>query len=147
MRRDRSLIPNFLEEVLRLEGTVKAVFRLSKVPVRIGEIDIAPATTVMLIMAAANRDPRRFERPDEFMLDRTNAREHLSFGRGVHACIGSPLARAEAKASLERLFERLGEFRIDEQFHGPREARRFNYAPSSMFRVISALHLEFEPLR
>lgn len=147
LRRDTGLIPIFLEEVLRLEGTVKALFRLSKVPVAIGEIEVPPGTPIMLIIAAANRDPRRFENPHEIRLDRKNSREHLSFGRGVHACIGSPLARAEAKAALERLFARVGEFRIDEAIHGPQEARHYSYAPSSMFRVLGGLHLQFDPLR
>jgi cytochrome P450 len=144
LRQDRSLIPNFIEEMLRTEGTVKAHFRLVKRPVKVGDLDVRPGTHVMLIPAAANRDPRRFERPHDFIVDRKNAREHLSFGRGIHACIGSPLARAEAKAALERLFERVGEFRIDEAFHGPAGARRYDFVPSFMFRVRTSLHLEFD---
>jgi len=145
LRQDRSLIPNFLEEMLRTEGTVKALFRLTKRPVRIGDIDVRPGTHIMLIPAAANRDPKRFDQPHEFIFDRKNARENVSFGRGIHACTGSPLARAEAKAALERLFKRIGEFRIDEAFHGPADARRYDFVPSFMFRVRTALHLEFDP--
>lgn len=146
LRQERDRIPDFLEEVLRLEGTVKAVFRLSKMPARVGNIDVAPGTTVMLILAAANRDPRRFERPHELLLERKNARDHLSFGRGVHACMGAPLARAEAKITLEQIFDRLGEFRIDERFHGPKDARHFEFKPTFMFRTLKELHLAFEPL-
>jgi cytochrome P450 len=145
LRRERERIPDFLEEVLRLEGTVKANFRLAKVPVRVGDIDLAPGTNVMLILAAANRDPRRFERPNEFMLERRNARDHLSFGRGVHACMGAPLARAEARIALERILERLGEFHIDERFHGPQQARRFAFKPTFMFRTMKELHIAFAP--
>jgi cytochrome P450 len=144
---ERDRIPDFIEEVLRLEGTVKAIFRLAKTSVSVGGIDLAPGTTVMLVMAAANRDPRRFERPHEILLERTNLRDHLSFGRGVHACIGSPLARAEAKIVIERLFDVTSEFRIDEAMHGPAGARRFEYQPTFMFRILKELHLEFDPLR
>jgi cytochrome P450 len=146
LRVEREKIPDFIEEVLRLEGTVKANFRLAKVPISVGGLDLRPGTTVMLILAAANRDPARFERPHELILERKNLRDQLSFGRGVHACIGSPLARAEAKIAVERLFDRLGEFRIDERFHGPRDARRYEFKPSFMFRILKELHLEFDPV-
>lgn len=145
LRADPALIPNFLEEMLRTEGTVKALFRLAKRPVTVGGVDIRPGTHVMLVPAAANRDPRRFENPQAFIHDRKNARDNLSFGRGIHACIGSPLARAEAKAALERLLARTAEFRVNEEMHGPPGARRHEFAPSYMFRVRSALHLEFSP--
>jgi len=145
LRADRGLIPNFIEEMLRTEGTVKALFRLARRPVRIGDVEVRPGTHVMLVPAAANRDPRRFERPHDFVFDRRNARENVSFGRGIHACIGSPLARAETKAALERLFERIGEFRIDQAFHGAPGSRRYDFVPSFMFRVRTSLHLEFDP--
>ena len=64
---------------------------------------------------AANRDPRRFEDPNDFHLDRPNVGEHLAFGRGIHACPGAPLARAEARIALERLLDRLGDIRINEE--------------------------------
>lgn len=145
LRADHSLIPNFLEEILRLQGAVKANFRLAKVPVKVGELELPPGTHVMQIMAAANRDPKRFERPEEILLDRRNGKEHLSFGRGVHACPGAPLARIEAKITLERLLDRFADFRIDEEYHGPEEARRFEYVPTYMFHGLKSLHLTFTP--
>jgi len=147
LRQDPTLIPNFLEEMLRTEGTVKALFRLAKKPVTVGGVDIRPGTHVMLVPAAANRDARRFERPHEFIHDRKNARDNLSFGRGIHACIGSPLARAEAKAALERLLARTGQFRMNEEHHGPPGARHHDFVPSYMFRVRNDLHLDFDPAR
>lgn len=142
LRAERKLIPNFLEEVLRLEGAVKANFRLAKTRARVGEIEVEPGATVMQILASANRDPKRFEAPDELRADRKNAIEHLSFGRGVHACPGAPLARAEARITLERLFDRLADIRIDEAFHGPAGARRYAFEPTYMFRGLKALHLQ-----
>jgi cytochrome P450 len=145
LRRERQLIPDFIEEVLRLESPVKSDFRLARVPVRVGDIRVAPGTTVMILVGAANRDPRRFERPGELRLDRRNVRDHLAFGRGIHACVGAPLARAEAKISLERLFDRTSAIAISDQKHGPRGARRFEYEPIYLLRGLRELHLNIVP--
>ena len=74
----------------------------------------------MILPGAANRDPRRFEQPDELRPDRDNAREHLSFGRGIHSCPGGSLSRIEATVSLQRLLERTTDIRIAEDVHGRR---------------------------
>jgi len=116
---------------------------LSRVPSTLAGVDIAAGTTVMVLNGAANRDPRRFENPDEFDVDRTNARQHIAFGHGVHTCPGAPLARAEARVSLERILDRLTEIRISEAEHGPPRARRYDYAPTYILRGLSRLHLEF----
>lgn len=147
LRKERNRIPDFLEEVLRMEGPVKGDFRLVRRPVKIGDVHVQPGTSVMLLNGAINRDPRRFERPNDFDMDRKNVREHLAFGRGIHACVGAPLARAEAKVSLERLFDRTSEIRIDESQHGPAGARRFEYETSYIMRGLRALHLELTPAR
>jgi cytochrome P450 len=143
LRRDRARIPNFIEETLRMEGPVKGDFRLSRVATKVGGVELAPGTTVMLVNAAANRDPRRFENPHRFQADRANARQHLAFGRGVHACPGAPLARAEARVCLERLLDRTSEIRISEREHGPAGARRYGYVPTFILRGLTTLHLEF----
>jgi cytochrome P450 len=143
LRQAPERIPDFVEEVLRLEGPVKADFRLAKRATRVGAVDVAPGTTVMLLLGAMNRDPRRFEEPGEFRLGRENVRDHLAFGRGIHACIGSPLARAEAKMALERFFDRIADFRIDETEHGPAGARRYDYEPNYTQRALRSVHLEF----
>ena len=147
LRDRRELIPDFLEEVLRLEGAVKADFRLTKVPVEIGGVEAPPGATVMMMINAMNRDPRRFEDPSEVRLERKNLRDQVAFARGVHACPGAPLARAEAKVTLDRLFERTSEIRIDEARHGAPGARRFDYLPSYTFRGLTELHLAFTPRR
>ena len=69
----------------------------------------------MLHNGAANRDPRQFEDPAEFRLDRTDGRLHLGFGFGIHTCVGAPAARAEARASLARLLARLADINISER--------------------------------
>src|SRR6201999_2301454 len=106
LRKDRSLIGNFIEESLRHESPVKGDFRLNRVPVNIGGVDLPAGTTVMIVQAAAHRDPRRFEDPTTFDPARKNARQHISFGRGIHSCPGAPLARAETRVALERLLDR-----------------------------------------
>jgi cytochrome P450 len=101
----------------------------------------------MLLNGAANRDPRRFECPAEFRLDRPNAREHIAFGRGAHSCPGGPLARAEARISIERILENLHDIRLSEEHHGPAGARRFDYEPTWVLRGLHALFIEFTPAK
>jgi cytochrome P450 family 150 subfamily A5 len=145
LRTERDRIPNFVEEALRMESPVKGDFRLSRVPTTIGGVDLPAGTTVMLVNAAANRDARHFEDPGTFQIDRANARTHLAFGRGVHTCPGAPLARAEARVSLERLLDRTTDIRISEDEHGPADARRYSYVPTFILRGLTKLHLELTP--
>ena len=79
-------------------------------------------------------------------IDRTNAREHISFGQGVHTCPGAPLARAEARVGIQRLLERTTDIRISEAAHGPAGARRYDYIPTYILRGVTKLHLEFTPV-
>jgi cytochrome P450 len=143
LRADRSLIPGFVEEALRFESPIRGDFRLSKVPVSVGGVELPAGTTVMLNNAAANRDPRRFTDPDTFDLQRPNARQHIAFGRGAHSCPGAPLARAEAKVSINRLLDRTSDIWIDEDKHGPVGARRYKYLPTFILRGLTRLHIEF----
>uniref|UniRef100_A0A5Q5CJT9 Cytochrome P450 n=1 Tax=Mycobacterium sp. (strain JLS) TaxID=164757 RepID=A0A5Q5CJT9_MYCSJ len=144
LREDRSLLPNFIEECLRIESPVKGDFRLSRVPATVGDETLAAGTTVMVINGAANRDPRRFEDPDTFDPQRKNARQHLAFGRGIHSCPGAPLARAETRVGLERLLDRTTDIRISEAHHGPAGERRYDYIPTYILRGLTELHLEFD---
>ncbi len=146
LRADRARIPGFVEEVLRMEGPVKGDFRLSRTATTVGGVEIPAGTTVMVINGAAGRDPRRFEDPAEFRADRENAKEHLAFGRGPHACPGGPLARAEARISIERLLARMGDIAIAESAHGPAGDRHYEYAPTYILRGLQRLHLEFTPV-
>src|SRR4051794_29791341 len=146
VRDRRDLVPNFVEETLRIESPIKGDFRLSRVPTTVGGVDIPAGTTVMVLNGAANRDPRRFDDPDVFEIERTNARQNIAFGHGIHTCPGAPLARAEGRVSIERVLDRMGNIRISEAEHGPANARRYEYAPTYILRGLRRLHLEFEPL-
>ena len=77
------------------ESPIKGEFHLARVPVTIGGVDFPAATTVFVMNGAANRDPRQFENPHEFRLDRANGRMHIAFGHGIHSCAGAPLARGD----------------------------------------------------
>ncbi|WP_369812898.1 cytochrome P450 [Frankia sp. R43] len=145
LRRERDRIPNFIEETLRLESPVKGDFRLSRVPVTVGGVDLPAGTTVMVVNGAANRDPQRFADPDTFDVSRSNARQHIAFGRGIHSCPGAPLARAEARAGIERLLDRTSDIRISERVHGPADARNYRYLPTFILRGLTHLQLEFTP--
>jgi cytochrome P450 len=145
IRNERELIPGFVEEVLRLEGAVKADFRLTKVPAKVGELEVPAGTTVMMMINGMNRDPRRFEDGHELRLGRKNVHEHVAFARGIHTCPGAPLSRTEAKITLERLIDRTSDIWINETRHGPAGARRYEYLPSYTFRGLQELHLEFTP--
>jgi cytochrome P450 len=146
LRDERDRLQNFIEECLRLETPLQSTFRLARVPTKVGGVPIPAGTTVMLIPAAANRDPRKFEAPNEFRLGRSNWRQHLAFGSGVHSCAGAPLARAEARVSAERLLDRVADIRISERAHGPASARRYEYSRTYMLRGLERLHLEFTPI-
>ncbi len=147
LREDRDQVPAFVEETLRLETPVKALFRLARRSHELGGVHIDAGTTVMVMPGAANRDERRFENPDELRIDRPNLREHVAFGRGIHACPGGSLARAEARVSLNRLLDRLGDITISEAHHGSAGDRRFEYVPSFLLRGLQELHLEYTPIR
>ena len=145
LRDDHTRIPNFVEEVLRYEGAVKADHRLTRRSTTIGGVDIPAGSVVALLLGAANRDPRRFDDPDAFVADRPNARAHVAFGHGVHTCPGAPLARAEARIALERLLDRLDDIRVSAAHHGPPEDRRYEYEPTFVLRGLRRLYLEFTP--
>lgn len=146
LRAERERIPDFIEEVLRLESPVKADFRLAQRSTTVGGVDIEAGTPVMLLNGAANRDPEQFECPHEFRVDRANAQTHMAFGRGVHSCPGGPLARVEGRVSLERILDRTRNIRLSEAHHGPPGDRRFGYEPTWVLRGLMKLHIEFDPV-
>lgn len=102
---EREKIPVFIEEALRLEGPQR-LFRLVTRDVEIRGRHIAEGEWVALFFGAANRDPEMFPDPDRFDLDRPNSRKHLSWGLGVHFCLGAPLARLEMAAVVSAVLDR-----------------------------------------
>ena len=105
LRKRPDAIPGFGKELLRFSPPVLATIRRTTRAVRIGGVEIPKGETVIPIMASANRDPEAFEDPDTFDLNRQRAGRHLSFGYGVHTCLGAALARLELNVFLETLLD------------------------------------------
>jgi cytochrome P450 len=105
LRANRELIPGVVEEVLRLDPPVINWQRRAKEDVRIGGTDIPADAEILLLLGSGNHDEAAFEHADELDPDRANAHSHLSFGAGVHLCLGAPLARLEGRVVLEELLD------------------------------------------
>lgn len=115
LRADPALVPTAVEEFLRLDGPVlTATERFATEDMVIGEVPVRRGDMLLVSLAAANRDPARFEEPDSFRLGRPAG--HVAFGHGVHHCLGAPLARMEATVAVTALLERVEslELAVDE---------------------------------
>lgn len=106
LRREPSRISTAVEEMLRLDGGTVAVTRFATVDLEVGGVAIERGDPVTALVASANRDPDVFDDPDRFDPERTNAARHLTFGGGIHLCLGAPLARLEARVAFEELLAR-----------------------------------------
>ncbi len=142
LREDRDRIPNFVEETLRFESPLRSQFRMARTRVTVGGVEIPPGRTVMLLPGAANRDPRTFDDPGRFDVDRANARTHVAFGHGIHHCAGAHLARAEGRVTINRFLDRTTDIKISDAAHGPVGARRYEYLPTFFLRGLESLTLE-----
>lgn len=110
--RHPELIPQAVNELLRLDGPA-CTFRLVRNPVLIGGVEMQPGQIAGLIHPLTNRDPRRFDYPDNFIIGRPSANRHLTFGLGIHHCLGAFLAHGEGVAFIEKFLERIPEFHLD----------------------------------
>lgn len=138
-------IPDFIEEVLRFEPPVKTLSRLALRDVEVGGVSIPKGAIVTICTGGVNRDPAHFADPDTFDYDRPTVRDHISFSRGAHACLGAPLARMEVRVALQRFLASTSDIRISEEHHGPPGARRYSYEPTYLLHGLQALHVEWDP--
>lgn len=106
LKADRTLVRPFIEESLRRDGPPQRLFRVAVKDIEIGGANIKEGDWVALFYASANRDPSVFENPDEFILGRKNIGRHLTFGRGIHHCMGSRITRLEADKMINCLLDR-----------------------------------------
>jgi cytochrome P450 len=111
---DRSLIPNAIEETLRFEPTGHASARYVMEDAEYYGTTVPAGSAILLLMAAANRDPRRYENPEVYDIRRPDI-QHLSFGYGLHFCLGANLARLEGRIALDQLLNRFPEWDIDDE--------------------------------
>jgi len=131
LREQPDRIPAFIEEILRLESPFRHMLRFTNNDTVLGDVEIPAGSTVLLFWGAGNRDPDIFEKPDEVMLDRPL--RHLSFGRGIHQCVGAPLARLEGRVVLSVLLEQTSSFTLDPgkppEWFNSLQARRYDRLP------------------
>lgn len=134
---DPALIPNAVDEILRFSPSIVAWRRKALKDARIGDTPIAAGADILLLLGSANRDEAAF--PDGARLDitRKNARNNLSFGYGIHFCVGQQLAKIEFGIALEELTRRLPSLRLQPN-------QRFEFARNTSFRVPTALHVAWD---
>ncbi len=112
LRHNPDDIPNFIEEVFRTESAFQGHFRLTKHECEIHGVKLPAATRVFMMWGSGNRDERFWNNPDEFDMDREHVKKHLTFGHGIHACIGRELARMEIRIVIAKLLERTEKIEI-----------------------------------
>ena len=112
LHRHPSAIGSAAEELHRFDGSTKVMVRIVREPHERGGQQLEPGQTVLLGVAAANRDPAVFPDPDELQLTRPEAHRHLGYGYGLHYCLGAPLARLESTVALGRLVQRFPRLRL-----------------------------------
>ncbi|OBJ11399.1 cytochrome [Mycobacterium sp. 1482292.6] len=106
LRENPQLLSSFIEETLRFESPFRGHYRHVWRDTTLGGVEVPAGAHLLLMWGAANRDPTHFVDPNEFRLDRASAKGHVSFGKGVHFCVGAALARLEAHIVLRMLLER-----------------------------------------
>jgi cytochrome P450 len=136
---DPGLVPNLVEEVLRLATPTVNMWRVVIRDTELAGVTIPKGSFALLRYASANRDESRFPDPDRFDVTRANAGEHLAFGHGIHFCLGAALARAEMAVAFRTLLARLEDWRLDPDAPAPR------HKPNVLLRGLEALPLRFRP--
>lgn len=136
LRADHSLIPNFIEEVLRYEPPVLATTRVALQDAAIGPDAVPTAEVVAVGWGLANQDPGVFPEPRSFDIRRPNAKKHLAFGHGPHFCPGSLLSRTEARIAFEQILGRMHDIRLA-------DGQTLEQTPNFATRGYREIHVEF----
>lgn len=134
---DRSLIANAVDESLRFSPSIVAWRRRALRDAEVGGVSIPAGSNLLLLLGSANRDETVFEHPDKFDITRKDARNLMSFGYGIHFCLGQQLAKLEFNIALSHLADRIPTARL-------KADQRFEFSPNTSFRVPTALHIEWD---
>jgi cytochrome P450 len=105
-------MPNALDEMLRMEAPIRGFFRAVKEDTRLGGVAVPKGGRLFIVYASGNRDEEQFSEPDRFDIRRADAKKHLAFGKGIHFCVGAPLAKLEGRIAFEQLLRRLPNLRL-----------------------------------
>lgn len=134
------LLQNMVEESLRYETPSAGMWRVVTRDCELGGVKIPKGSTLQLRYAAANRDPRKFENPDKFDIERQNARAHIAFGKGPHMCVGNMLSRKEIFVAFDELLSRLDNFKVT-------DFDAVHVLPNILLRGVTKLPISFERAR
>lgn len=140
VRADYDLIPALLEETLRIESPVQCTYRVTTAPVTLRDTEIPAGSMVGVNWGAAGHDPDQYPDPTKFDIHRPNLKRHLSFGHGKHFCVGSNIARVEARMALTALLDRLDDIALAP---GTELKHELNYA----FNTLEGLPITFTKKR
>ncbi|MGA6972630.1 MAG: cytochrome P450 [Candidatus Binatus sp.] len=134
LRENRELIPKAVEEMLRYDPPVQMTVRVPTATTSVGGTEIAEGTIAFILLAAANRDPSHFPSPENFDVAR-EPNEHVSFGEGIHFCLGAPLARLEGAIAIEQMLDKFPRLQLADP------NAKMAYRGSMALRGLSELHL------
>ncbi len=133
-----ALIPNAVEECLRVSGSIIAWRRIATADAVVGGVEIPKGSKLLIVQASANFDSKHFENPDEVDVYRESAVEHLTFGYGAHQCMGKNIGRMQMRVFLEEFAKRLPHMRLVSD-------QKIDYLPNTSFRGPSELWVEWDP--
>ena len=134
LRDNRDLIPKAIEEMLRYDPPVQMTVRIATASTNVGGTDIAEGSLSFILLAAANRDEAHFPKPETFDVAR-DPNEHVSFGEGIHFCLGAPLARLEGVIAIEQMLDKFPRLQLADQ------QAKLEYRGSMALRGLSELRL------
>ena len=138
-RAERPLIRTALEESMRLESPVQWLQRIVTEDTELGGVALPKGSLVLILWGAANRDERKFDDPERFVIDRPAvAKRQMAFGYGIHMCVGAPLARLEGEIAFNRVFDRLANLRLT-------AANDFTHIPNMNQRAPVSVRVAFTP--
>lgn len=132
------LLPNAIEEALRLRGPVRGLVRIVVTDTELGGVKLPAGSRLYINLSSANHDEEIFPEPERFDIHRPEAREHLAFGRWAHFCVGAPLARLEGEVALRALIERLPQIRLAPEQDG------LGYVDNLVLPSVKSLAVEWD---